>query len=79
MRLQGFLERQSEDMRLEEMAIQIGNISGSGEIVLEHDGERPTIGGRINFGKIFLGDVPIYSEPLAGSQKPRRGRAQMCA
>lgn len=59
MRLQGFLERQSEDMRLEEMAIQIGNISGSGEIVLEHDGERPTIGGRINFGKIFLGDVPI--------------------
>lgn len=68
-RLQGFLERQSGDLRLEEMAIQIGNISGSGELVLEHAGERPTIGGKINFGKISVKDVPILFGAFGRSAK----------
>ncbi len=66
-------------MRLEEMAIQIGNISGSGEIVLEHDGERPTIGGRINFGKIFLGMCQFYSEPFGRIAKTASVAAHKCA
>lgn len=68
-RMQGFLERQSGDLRLEEMAIQIGNISGSGELALGHGPNWPTIGGRINFGKLSLADLQILYEVLGRSAK----------
>lgn len=59
LRLQGFLERQSGDLRLEEMTIQAGDITGSGELSLAFSGEKPVLGGKIDLGKITFGDLPV--------------------
>lgn len=74
--IQGFMERQTDALHLEEMAIQMGKDSGSAELSLDMTGHNktPRITGSIHFGKIILNDLPglltVFSDGIQSGPWP---------